>query len=225
MAERPCLLLIRPKAQSEAFLADCEARLKRRIQAVISPIIDIRPLGNVPDLDGFGTVIFSSANGVKQLSDRLVGRKVVTVGHATADVARSFGADATAFGETASDLLDRAADLEPPVLVCRGVHSRVDLAAELQIQGISAKAVVVYDQVELPMTSEALAVLNGNKPVVVPLFSPRSAALLSQQPHSAPLKVFAISDAVKAAWIGEPLAMVAKAPTSKAVCDLVTVAL
>ena len=69
MTERSHLLLIRPKAQSEAFLADCETRLGRQIDAVISPIIDIRPLGGIPDLDGFGTVVFSSANGVRKVSD------------------------------------------------------------------------------------------------------------------------------------------------------------
>lgn len=225
MAERPRLLLIRPKAQSEAFLADCEARLKRRIDAVISPIIEIKPLGNGLDLDGFGTVIFSSGNGVRQLSDKLAGRKVVTVGHATAEIAWSFGAEATAFGETARDLLDRARELVPPVLVCRGVYTRVDLAAELRAQGIPADSATVYDQIAQPLTSDASDLLNGSAPVVVPLFSPRSAALLSQHSYAAPLNVITISDAVKAAWIGEPVAMVAKAPTSKAVCELVTVAL
>jgi len=225
MLERPRLLLIRPKAQSEAFLADCEARLERQIDAVISPIIDIKPLGVDPDLDGFRTVIFSSGNGVRQLADRLAGRNVVTVGRATAEIARSFGAEVSAFGETAADLLDRAHELVPPVLVCRGVHTRVNLAVELQAQDIAADSAIIYDQVARPLTSDATDLLNGPTSVVVPLFSPRSAALLSQYPHAAPLNVIAISNAVKAAWIGNSVASVAKAPTSKAVCDLVSVAL
>ena len=225
MAERSHLLLIRPKVQSEAFLADCEARLGHQIDAVISPIIDIRPLGGIPDLDGFGTVVFSSANGVRQVSDKLAGRNVVTVGDATAKVARSFNADAAAFGETANDLLDRASELVPPVLVCRGVHARVDLASELQDRGITTDSAVIYDQVAQPLTADAVDLLNGTVPVVIPLFSPRSAALLSKQRCSAPLKVIAISDAVKSAWSGEPVAKIAKAPTSMAVRDLVTVAL
>ncbi len=225
MVERPRLLLIRPKVQSLAFLADCEARLGRRIDAVVSPIIDIEPIGEIPDLDGYGTVIFTSSNAVRQMSENLKGRLVATVGDATAELARSLGADATVFGETANDLLDRAEALVPPVLICRGVHARVDLQAELTARGVAATSVIVYDQVARSLTPLAVDLLSGSNPVILPLFSPRSAMLLSREPLRAPMNVIAISEAVKAAWTGASIARVAKEPNSKAVCDLVTEAL
>lgn len=225
MGGDPCLLLIRPEAQSLAFLADCETRLGRKIDAVVSPIIDIKPIGDVPDLGRFGTVVLTSGNAVQRLSADLAGRSVATVGENTAALARSFGADATALGDTASALLDRADVLVPPVLICRGVHTRVDLETVLNARNILTEGAIVYDQVAQALTSDAEALLQGDRPVIVPLFSPRSAKLLSKTPHSAPLIVVAISDAVKDSWAGDPVALVAKTPTSEAVCDLVAEAL
>jgi uroporphyrinogen-III synthase len=51
--------------------------------------------------------------------------------------------------------------------------------------------------VELPLTAGARVALGGSAPVVVPLYSPRSAAILARQgPFAAPLRVVAMSGAV-----------------------------
>ena len=70
------------------------------------------------------------------------------------------------------------------------------VAAELPVPGI-----VVYDQQALTLSAEAVAVLAGAAPVVLPLFSPRSAALAATAAvGTAPLWIVPISAAAGAAW-------------------------
>ena len=69
------LLLTRPRAQSDLFLADCEAALDRRLPVVISPLIEIDPVGDIPDLGHFRTIVLSSGNGVRRLGRMLAKRK------------------------------------------------------------------------------------------------------------------------------------------------------
>ena len=221
----PVLLLTRPMTASRQFLAACEDRSDRRISAIISPIIEIVPLGDLPDLDAAQTIVVSSGNAVQRLGAQLADRRVVTIGEATAGLARSFGADAEALGETARGFLEHADKLEAPVLVCRGVHTRVDLADALNARGVATSSATIYDQEARSLTKAARDVLAGTQMVIVPVFSPRSAALLSENPVDAPTKVLAISAAVARAWAGNGDISVARAPTSEAMVDLVTEAL
>jgi len=57
--------------------------------------------------------------------------------------------------------------------------------------------VVAYAQVAVPLTDIAKAVIEGADPVIIPLFSPRSADLLIGQVKIGPhVKLLAMSDAV-----------------------------
>ncbi|MCV6594241.1 MAG: uroporphyrinogen-III synthase [Silicimonas sp.] len=217
----PVLLLTRPRAQSEAFLARCEARLGREIEHVITPVMRIEALGVPRDLSA-ETLVLTSSNGVRMLGNRLRGRRVATVGEATAELAGRQGADAICLGATAEDLLTRSDELAPPVLVCRGRHARRDLAADLVARGIEARALTIYDQVETPLTLAGQSLLQGNRPILAPLFSPRSAALLSRAAIAAPITCLALSPAVAAAWTGPGAVKTAETPNAEALCDLVT---
>ena len=54
--------------------------------------------------------------------------------------------------------------------------------------------VEVYRQSPLPLTQAAIEILNGKMPVVLPLFSPRSARLIAEMgPFLAPIHAVAIS--------------------------------
>ena len=222
---QPTLLLTRPEPQSKAFLALCEKRVGHQISAVISPVIDIEPLGEPPDLDGFETVILTSGNGVRRLAADLADRTVVTVGEQTAALAREFGAEARALGQDVDDFLNRAGTIRGPALFCRGVHSRGDLAPRLAALGLEVTEAVVYDQKSRPLSPDARTLLSARTPLIAPVFSPRSAALLSRYPINAPFLVLAISDAVKTAWKSGGDIRVAEAPTQAAMCDLVARAL
>ena len=217
----PTLLLTRPTEQSKAFLIACENTLQRKLNAVISPIIDIVPTGNALDLTSVSTVVVSSANSVRLLGQKLDGVTVASVGRTTADLAKSYGATVTAVGETAAELLSNAVGLVSPILVCRGVHTRGDIAQRLSELGHSVTEVVLYDQVACDLSDEAKALLIGTGDVIAPVFSPRSAARLSEHPISAPITVVAISEATKQAWDGDARIMIAPRPTSDAVRQLV----
>lgn len=215
------LLLTRPEPQSRAFLAECEARAGRRIPAVISPVLEIAAKGTLPDFTRFATLVFTSGNGVRAAEHALKGRAVATVGAHTADLARQAGAEAVALGETAEAFLADASRLTAPVLICRGVHARIDLAERLAGMGLEVEEAVIYDQVARPPTPEAAALLRGSAPVVVPVFSPRSAELLSANVITAPLVVIAMSEAVAGKWRGKAEIRVASAPTAAAMCTAV----
>ena len=101
----------------------------------------------------------------------------------------------------------RAAGPATPLLHLRGAHAVTDLAGRLTAEGLACDEAVVYAQRERPPTPEALAVLAGNVPVLVPLFSPRSARLAAQAVRAArrdgpgaPLHAVAISEAAARQW-------------------------
>lgn len=217
----PTLLLTRPEAQSTGFLTMCEAKAGRRLPVVISPLMRIEAAGDVPDLDRFGTVVVTSGNGVERLGTALAGCRVRTVGKRTARRAREFGAEAQALGENVDGFLEGADGLNGPILIVRGVHARGELAEGLAAMGHAVEVAVLYDQVALPLNTAARGLLTGMAPVVAPVFSPRTAQLLAQNPISAPLRVLAISDAVAAAWSGAGEVRVAEKPDAEAMCELV----
>lgn len=216
------LLLTRPEPQSRAFLADCEAHLGRSIPVVISPLMRIEPMGDVPDLERYATIILTSGNGVARLGSALSGRHVVTVGERTAALAREHDAEAKHLDDDVEGFLENAATVRGPALFCRGVHSRGDLAKRLAERGIEVEEAILYDQVAEPLTNAARLLLAGSLPVVAPVFSPRSAKLLSSHRIAAPLTLLAISQATADAWTGGGEVLVAERPNAAAMRALVT---
>ncbi len=219
----PVLLLTRPRATSEAFLAGIEGRLGCRVQSVISPVLEIVDHGPLPDIGSYETLIFTSAHAVERLGRAalLAGRLVRTVGDATAATARSYGAEAEALGSDADSFLERAGSLNPPCLYCRGVHTRGDIAKRLRDRSIECDEAVVYDQREVPLTEEARTLLSSGCRILAPVFSPRSAKLLAGQiPKGATLEVFAISDAAASDWSAGGPVLVAERPTADCVMGL-----
>lgn len=214
------LLLTRPEAQSAAFLGECQQQLGRVLPAVISPVFEIVPVGDVPDLEGFETVVVTSQNAVRRTGEALRGCDVLTVGARTAELARSFGAQATCLGESVERFLDAARAIKPPVIYVRGRHTRGDLAERLRRLGTEVEERVIYDQAEKPLSAEALDVLRTGH-VVLPVFSPRSAALLAANAMAETVTVLAISDAAASAWTGPGEVRVAKRPDSTAMIALI----
>ena len=219
----PTLLLTRPEPQSQAFLNMCEALAGHRLPAVISPIMRIEATGELPDLDRYETIIFTSGNGVRCFLEKagLAGRKVVTVGEGTAELARANGAEAEALGEDIDAFLAMRHLVTAPALFCCGVHSRGNLARELTDAGIQTNEVVIYDQVSQPLTVAARQLLTGTGSIVAPVFSPRSARLLCGHGLiTAPLTIIAMSRNVAEAWQGPGRVLTAEAPNSRSMCCL-----
>jgi uroporphyrinogen-III synthase len=85
------------------------------------------------------------------------------------------------------------------MLHLRGTHAAADIVGALRTTGIEACEAVLYAQRALPLSDAARACLAGAAPVIAPVFSPRSAALLmAETPTRAPLVILAISAAAAA---------------------------
>ncbi|MDX1779836.1 MAG: uroporphyrinogen-III synthase [Thalassovita sp.] len=191
------LLLTRPLDSARRFAAQLRDRLGD-VPVVISPLLRIEPAVPAPDLTGARGLIFTSQNALCAVGDGQ-GRRCYAVGAATAAAARGRGFDPIAVEPDAESLFQRILADRPqgPLLHLRGCHARGNLAARLTEAGIETRQKVVYEQVETALTAEARAALNGELPVIVPLFSPRSAKIFArQQAGTAPILIAAMSDAV-----------------------------
>lgn len=199
----------------------CEEIAGRNLPAVISPLMRIEPVGDLPVMSGFETVIVTSSNAVRRLGKALQGRIVATVGEATAELSREFGANATCHGETLDEFLTQTEKLTGPLLHCRGVHTRGSLAETLRARGFDVDEAVIYDQVEMPLNGTAQELLTGKSRVCAPVFSPRSARLLSRNSFSAKLSVVAISQNAAEAWGSTGRISIVEVPTATAMCKAV----
>jgi len=232
-ARRSALLLTRPAPQSARFIRELEARIQG-LRVVISPVLDITPRSLPLRPDGYAGLIFTSENGVDAFAaaSDLRARPVWCVGTRTADAAQAAGfaqiVSAADGGGDAEALLRLLSEMrpEPPLLHLRGAHARGELAPRLTAAGIPCDAAIIYDQAARPLNAEAHALLAGLVPVVVPLFSPRSAALCAEGAvHArAPLHPVAISAAAARAWqaLRPEAPIVADRPDSAAMLDAIT---
>jgi uroporphyrinogen-III synthase len=189
------ILLTRPREASDRFVARLRAE-GIGLPVLISPVLRIEPCEADMPADMAGA-IFTSKNGVAAVPGRNL--PAWCVGWATADAAEVKGWRAIAAEGEAQSLLRRIlADAPEGKLVhFRGEHMRVDVAARLRESGFEAVDIVAYRQEAEPLCEEARALLERENPVILPLFSPRSAAQVAKAgPFRAPLLIVAISDAV-----------------------------
>ncbi|MBY6004019.1 uroporphyrinogen-III synthase [Salipiger bermudensis] len=200
----PILLLTRPEAASRQFLSALEAEGVSGFKSIISPLIGIEVTGPLPDLEGIGGAIFTSANGVRAYA--ALGGPVLplcfTVGDATAEAARAAGFAPRSAGGDAAALVDMVIEEAPgvPLVHLRGTHARGAVAERLRAAGLVATDAVIYDQPAQELSAGAKAALQGDVPVIVPLFSSRSAAQFARGGGGgAPLIVAAMSGDVAAA--------------------------
>lgn len=190
----PHVLLTRPERDARALAG----WIGGRAHVVISPLMRIEPVGGLPDLAAYGGVIFTSRNGVA-VAGAGAGRVAHVVGERTAKAAQDAGWRVDHVASDAQTLCQMLIDAppKPPLLHLRGEQVRGSLAARLTAAGIETQARIVYRQPAQMLTKEARAMLSGESRVILPLFSPRSAALLARQgPFSAVLDVVALSQAV-----------------------------
>lgn len=197
------LLITRPEPAATRIAADMRAEFPGA-EVVVSPIMRIVYGGTLPALARDTVLISTSWHGLEGfclLSPRRDLRACV-VGAATAEAARERGFSVIAVAEDAAALLDRitAKGVTGPFLHARGAHVAADITGALRQAGHPAREAVVYDQQAQPLSAAARAMLDGDAPVILPLMSPRSAALFfaAAGPPRAPLLIAAISRNVAA---------------------------
>jgi uroporphyrinogen-III synthase len=224
------VLLTRPLAQAQAFAAALTDRFGPGVRPLIAPLMAPELL-TPPLPDGpFKGVIFTSATGVLAAAAWPdLPRRAWCVGDRTAAEARQAGFAARSAGGDAAALV-AAIRADPPegrLLHLRGEDARGDIAATLTADGIATDEVIVYRQVPQPLTAAAQALLQGDGPVILPLFSPRSATLFGRAAGAvrARLHVVAISRAVPATEIRHASLTLAGQPDGPGMLDAIGQAL
>ena len=166
---------------------------------IISPLMKIEMLPMTGPLDPYCGLIFTSENGVLAFAQASDQRHLPAycVGNRTADAARAVGLTAYSANGSADDLVAmiRNVPAKGRYLHVRGEHTRGDIAGRL---GLAVDEVVAYRQTSVSLSDEARVALAGDQPVILPLFSPRTAQLFCQDADQikAPLRIVVISDAV-----------------------------
>ena len=198
------VLLTRPRPQAERFAATLGANLP----VVISPILSIVPRALTVDLTNYTGVILTSENAARVLAEvaEVTGLTAWCVGDRTAAGATMLGMQAVSAGGDAASLVELLRQKRPEgaLLHAHGAETRGNVAQQLAAEGIPVMTKVIYDQVATALSDQARALLAGPGPVVLPLFSPRSARLVGDaaQHASAQLMIVALSAAVMRAWTG-----------------------
>lgn len=202
---RPTLLLTRPESDSRRFAA-----MLPEFPSIISPILRIEPVEHdSAALLSAESLIFTSAHAIP-FSGPGQGRLALCVGERTAEVARLAGFDVRVGNGSAEGLLPLIKACPAPFIHPHGRH----IAHKLPVPGV-----VVYEQIFQPLLEKAQHLLNDKSPMILPVFSPRSAQLLSAELRGAiaPLWLVAISEAVARNFHVPVIeTIIAKKPTSQA---------
>ncbi|MDK3017818.1 uroporphyrinogen-III synthase [Pseudodonghicola sp. IC7] len=172
--------MTRPPDAADRFVAALDPALRARLALIRAPLMQIVPCQARIALAGVAGVIFTSANGVRFAdlpAATIRSLPAYCVGRTTAEAAQDAGWQVVLTCPDADHLVAALTDARPvaPLLHLRGAHARGEIAGRLTAAGIETGAAVVYDQVLLPLSPAAQAALAGPEPVIVPLFSPRTA--------------------------------------------------
>lgn len=230
MPAQPRVLLTRPAAQSDRFAADLRARLPG-VDITISPLLAPEYLRPTLPEGPHAAVIFTSETGVAAARG-LGGLPDLAwcVGERTAAAAQVAGFRTVTGGGDAALLVQAMVqamrDAPPPagrLIHLRGRDARGNVAQRLWDAGLPCDEAVVYAQEPQPLTPRAQLLLQDSQPVIVPLFSPRSALIFARRARGAraPLWIAALSPAVAAASPPAARTDTADRPDAAAMCDVV----
>lgn len=219
------LILARPEGSNSTFGALIAPNVRNRLDFIRSPLLEIAPIEGVGDASGAACAIFTSANGVKY-APKGNGRRAFCVGQKTTELARSYGWDAVFSGATVSALKEQILTQRPQGQIHHysGVFVRGNVANDLSTAGLNVANIPLYDQRLLPFSEEALAVLGGKTPVIVPLFSPRTAAHFAAIAPVHPSLCLVSMSAGVAEALGEMIPaklLIAQEPNAKSMADCV----
>lgn len=188
------LVLTRPAEGAARFAA----ALDHNGPVIFSPALTIRPVVPGDNLTPDGVILtsghgarFAGALGLGPLPAWCVGRR-------TTEVAQSHGFAAQFAGADADALVATLAATRPGgrIVHLRGARARGRIAARLTAVGLQVDETVIYRQEDADPKPALIAAAAGPQPLVFPLFSPASAAILTRLERQAPIHVIAMSDSV-----------------------------
>ena len=224
----PEIVLTRPEKEARDFSNRILSRLPE-VKIIISPLITIKFTKPKVDLTAFEGIIFTSSNGVEAVKNLSIPQNMpcFAVGPKTAQKASELGFLASQGPGNSDDLITLI--LSRPsfgrLLHISGEHTRGNISKQLTQAGHSCERIVAYKQETLSLTTEALDAFKRGKPLILPLFSPRTAQLLITQ--NVPLEqsyMIALSEAVAEPFKGFNVSSltVAKAPNSDSMLNDLT---
>lgn len=190
----PKLILTRPEADSQHVLTHVQSMHQGRVCGIISPVLRMEAVASWDDnLEG-RVVILTSKNAVL---GPLNGVRAHCVGQQTAAAAEANGAEIVSVYATLRALVAAEGENLTEALYLRGAHVTCDLA-----RTVGCEERVVYHQHEVPLTDLAKAAIAGEMSAILPLYSSRSARLISGQVSGLGrgLVVVAMSKSVADAW-------------------------
>jgi len=183
----PAFLLTRPAVQSQRFAGQLCQRFGMDLDITISPVLAPRFLNTPVPIGGFDALIFTSETGVAAFQalafrSKSSPKRAYCVGNRTAKAAVLAGLEPISADGDASALIALIRQDAPSTLLhISGAQSRGAVAQALTEAGIKTDVCVLYEQAAQPLTQAAVTLLKGESPVLVPLFSPRSAAIFCEQ--------------------------------------------
>lgn len=229
----PIVLLTRPAAQSARFAATLQARFGP-LRIITSPLIAPRFL--TPALPGrpWSALILTSETAV-QSAQRIIADGghlpplAFCVGDHTADAARAIDLNPVSAQGDAAALIALILSQQPkgPLLHLQARDTRGDFTATLNSAGIETHSAVTYSQETQPLTPQATHILTGQDPLLIPLFSPRTASHFAAECHrigaTAPMTLVMMSGAIaKAAASLSANPLIAARTDAEAMLDALT---
>ena len=176
------LLLTRPHDQAFRFSKNLVRLGITSKNILVDPITKIEGVDVLYNFSSVRGLLITSANAVAYLPAALVGSKLPTfcVGEATTRAALKQGLMAQHLAGTAQDLYNVLSGrfLEGPLLHLRGTYTTLDFEAYFRDTPIEVQNLIIYQQIAQDLRPETYTLLRGTVPIVLPIFSPRSAGLL-----------------------------------------------
>ena len=232
----PAFLLTRPTAFSQRFAATLQDCFGPDLSITISPLIAPTLLETPFPAGPWGSLILTSETGVAafaQHPNRPDGlpKRAFCVGNRTAEEAKMAGLEPVSADADAVALIKliQAHKPEGRLLHICGAHRRGDVAENLTRLGHPTDAFVLYEQHQQPLSDAAKDLLRGTRPVMAPLFSPRTAALFAQELSTfdpkAPIICPVISDAAADSLSQYPQITLCRAtkPTAESLVDAIKI--
>ena len=230
------LLLTRPEAQGADFAHLLTARFGDAVTIIKTPLLAPRFFAPILPTGPFAALILTSQTGVEAFvrlgQAKALPKDAFCVGERTASAAKDAGLRPLAIAPDAARLIlqIKAARPKGALLHLRGRETRGNIGNLLVYAEIDTVDVVIYAQDALPLAHPAVDALLSDTPLLVPLFSPRTAALfateLARIQTVSPLFIAAMSGevALEVAKLGAQVT-VADRPDAGAMADVVAVLL
>ncbi|GAA3858773.1 uroporphyrinogen-III synthase [Celeribacter arenosi] len=175
------------------------------LDVIVAPAMKIVTLsGDFPE-HGYEATLLTSRSAVAAARQHFPDIAAYCVGDATAQEARDAGLSAVSAAGAAPDLIGLILkDGLKKVVHLRGAHSRGEIAQKLTSAGVQTDSIVVYDQVERAWKDKEIERIENTHRLIVPVFSPRSSALIGSRlaSYRGKITLIAISKAARDEWSG-----------------------